>query len=240
MVDEPAARRRPGRPPRTDRTQIVDAALELVATTGLDGLTMSRTAKRVGLSEMGLYRHVASRDELIEFVVDAALARIVPVEVTPPDRPGEVRSVLVDLGGQLVRGLAAYPGVAAHLGLHGPTGPAGLGLMGAIMRLLARGGVPADLIPLAHAHYTATICSAAVFRQHATSPGVSTWGATARQRLAGTDWADDPELAGVVDRYTGAVEAYEHYAIGHAVDAVLADAGPGPGRSGSGAGRRAR
>lgn len=222
----PGERRGPGRPARVDRAQVVDAAVDLVAAGGLDGLTMARAGRAVGLSEMGLYRHVANRDELVELVVDAALDRIVPDDVALPDRAGDVRAVLVDLGHRLAQGLPRYPGVAGHLARHGPRGPAGLRLMGVVLGLLARAGVPPELVALAHGHYTSTICSVAVFREHVLVPGHAAWGATAAERLDGVEWTADPALAGIAGRYTGDVDPYERYAIEHCVDAVLGDAEP--------------
>lgn len=198
--------------------------MDLVAAEGLTGITMARAAKGVGLSEMGLYRHVANRDELVELVVDAALDRIMPGDIPVPEDPADVRGVLVDLGHRLARGLPDYPDVAAHLAVHGPRGPAGLRLMGTVLRLLSHAGVPRELVPLAHGHYTSTICSVAVFRQHVLTPGQEAWGATAPDRLAGVEWTTDPALEGIAGRYTGDVDTYQRYVIDRCVDAVLADA----------------
>jgi AcrR family transcriptional regulator len=222
--EAPPARRRPGRPARTDRNEIVEAALRLVAEKGLAGLTMNQVSRAVGLTEMGIYRHVAGRDELVELIVDAAVGKTLPDVIPIPDDADDVRDVLVDLGLRLVTGLSGYPGVSTHIGLHGPTGPVTLGVMGTTMRLLARAGVPVETIPSGTAFFTSVVNSTAAYREHVAAPGVTAWGATARERLANVDWAHDPDLAGITDHYTGDVDAYARFAITHAVDAVLADA----------------
>jgi AcrR family transcriptional regulator len=51
--------------------RIVRAALELAATGGLEAVTMSRVAERLGFTTMSLYRHVRSKDELVALMVEA-------------------------------------------------------------------------------------------------------------------------------------------------------------------------
>jgi AcrR family transcriptional regulator len=52
--------------------RIVAAAIEIADTEGLAGLSMARVAERLGCATMSLYRHVASKDELQVFMMDAA------------------------------------------------------------------------------------------------------------------------------------------------------------------------
>ena len=66
---QPATARRPaGRVPRNtlSRGQIVDAALALIDTEGLDAATMPRLAQQLGVGTMSLYRHVQDKDDLID------------------------------------------------------------------------------------------------------------------------------------------------------------------------------
>ncbi|HVN12872.1 MAG TPA: TetR/AcrR family transcriptional regulator [Kineosporiaceae bacterium] len=64
----------PGKGPRPGLAldRIVDAAVELAADEGIKGVSMSRVAERLGVSTMGLYRYVASKDDLVLLMVDAA------------------------------------------------------------------------------------------------------------------------------------------------------------------------
>jgi AcrR family transcriptional regulator len=63
-----------GKGPRPNLTldRIVEAALRLATEEGIRGVSMSRVAERLGVSTMGLYRYVSSKDELLLLMVDAA------------------------------------------------------------------------------------------------------------------------------------------------------------------------
>ncbi len=58
-----------GRPSRITRGAIIEAALEI----GLDDVTMTSVADRLGVSIAALYRHVRNRSELLRLVADAHL-----------------------------------------------------------------------------------------------------------------------------------------------------------------------
>lgn len=77
---------RPARPrrdqPTLSRDQIVDAALALLDTDGLEGLSMRRLGARLNAGATSIYWHVANKDELLELALDRIIA-----EVTAPD-PG--------------------------------------------------------------------------------------------------------------------------------------------------------
>ncbi|MFR9750096.1 TetR/AcrR family transcriptional regulator [Nocardia sp. 004] len=57
------------------RTAIVDAAIELADTEGLDALSMRRIADRLGVGAMSLYRHIANKDELLTAMTDEVARR---------------------------------------------------------------------------------------------------------------------------------------------------------------------
>lgn len=58
--------------PALSLERIVQAAVELADAEGLAGLSMAHLAERLGSAPMSLYRHIASKDELYDFMVDAA------------------------------------------------------------------------------------------------------------------------------------------------------------------------
>jgi AcrR family transcriptional regulator len=62
-----------GPKPALSRERTVQAAIELADADGLDALTMSRVAARLGVTTMALYRHVSDKEQLVELMVDAAL-----------------------------------------------------------------------------------------------------------------------------------------------------------------------
>jgi len=52
------------------RDAIVDTAIALADTEGIDALSMRRIADRLGVGAMSLYRHVANKDELLAAMTD--------------------------------------------------------------------------------------------------------------------------------------------------------------------------
>ena len=60
--------------------RVVSAAIEVADEHGLAAVSMSRVADQLGASTMALYRHVASKDELLALMVDGAAGR-------PPELP---------------------------------------------------------------------------------------------------------------------------------------------------------
>jgi AcrR family transcriptional regulator len=64
------------RTPLLSRAGIVGAALALVDAEGLDALSTRRLAAELGVSGPSLYHHVATKDELIDAVVDTVLADV--------------------------------------------------------------------------------------------------------------------------------------------------------------------
>ncbi|MDQ0745615.1 AcrR family transcriptional regulator [Clavibacter sp. B3I6] len=75
---------RVGRPARVSRRLIAEAALEV----GLSTLTLTSLAQRLGVDHSTLYRHVASRDDIVLLACDTALAAMDWPLV--PDSPADV------------------------------------------------------------------------------------------------------------------------------------------------------
>jgi AcrR family transcriptional regulator len=73
--------RRGGPKPALSLDRIVAAAVALADESGLAGLSMARLAERLGFTTMSLYRYVASKDDLLLLVLDAAIGE------PPPRRP---------------------------------------------------------------------------------------------------------------------------------------------------------
>lgn len=72
---ERAARRRP-RADGLSLERIVAAAISLVDDEGLAALTVRRLADDLGTGSASLYRHVASRDELVVLMVDEVIGEV--------------------------------------------------------------------------------------------------------------------------------------------------------------------
>ena len=61
-----------GPKPALSLARIVDAAVHVADTEGLDAVSMGRVATELGAAPMSLYRHVSAKEELLRLMVDAA------------------------------------------------------------------------------------------------------------------------------------------------------------------------
>lgn len=78
---EPSAR--PGRQPQLSIYEVGRAAVDIADRGGLSAVTMKAVAGKLGLSTMGLYRYVDSRDSLLEVMIESA-ATEPPSDLTAP------------------------------------------------------------------------------------------------------------------------------------------------------------
>ncbi|MFF9560571.1 TetR/AcrR family transcriptional regulator [Streptomyces albus] len=69
--------------PHLTAERIARAGIALADAEGLDALSMRRVAAELGASTMALYRHVASKEDLVALMVEAALTEV-PLPDTPP------------------------------------------------------------------------------------------------------------------------------------------------------------
>ena len=111
------------------REDVIDAAAELVAERGYDGLSMRALAQRCGVATMTLYRHVRTKEDLLGALTDRVLSELellAPGTLPWPEQIATVfRSVhdlllehpdLVEIAArQHVAGEAAYRGAEVVL-----------------------------------------------------------------------------------------------------------------------------
>jgi AcrR family transcriptional regulator len=82
---EPLTTDGPARP-RLSKERVLNAAIALADRGGLSGLTIRSLAKELGAKPMSVYYYVASKDELLDFLVD-----VVFEEIELPDAEGDWR-----------------------------------------------------------------------------------------------------------------------------------------------------
>jgi TetR/AcrR family tetracycline transcriptional repressor len=94
---------------RLSRDAVIEGALGVAYTQGLEGLTIRRLADQLSVSPMAIYWHVKNKDELIGAMGDR-VCRDLELTANPADPWDEqLRTLLTDF----MRALARYPGAAS-------------------------------------------------------------------------------------------------------------------------------
>jgi AcrR family transcriptional regulator len=124
-----------------DREQIVEAALTIARTDGIDALSIRRLAADLGASRMALYRHVEDKEALLELAAGAIAEHSMPL----PDIEGTSDEAWEDQLRALVRHLRetlrTYPGLTHLLLSRGSGSPATLAISDRVLGILRRAGL---------------------------------------------------------------------------------------------------
>ena len=129
---------RRGRPSRLSRDQIVEAALDLVDRSGLQGLTMRALARNLKADPMAVYRHVRDKHELLGAMCDRLLVALDPIN---PDHGWEPQ--MRRLAEQVRERFAARPALLPALAA-APVTPTSLLIAADTVALLVRAGASAS------------------------------------------------------------------------------------------------
>ena len=119
------------------REWVVAEALTVISTDGAQALTMRALAARLGVVPGALYRHVRSKEELHDLVLDAVLAEVDCR--ADPTQPWTAQ--VTALTHRLRAALEHHPGVAALLKTRDPLSPASLALAEAYLAPLLTAGL---------------------------------------------------------------------------------------------------
>ncbi|HSA48854.1 MAG TPA: TetR/AcrR family transcriptional regulator [Yinghuangia sp.] len=135
-----------GRPrqPLLSRDRIVAAALALVDAEGLDAVSTRRLATELGVSGPALYNHFATKDELIDAVVDSVLGEVDVDVLRPSGIPdGRAWQEPVAAWARSYRAaLAAHPNVVPALAPGPGRRPNALRMADAVFGVLIAAGWP--------------------------------------------------------------------------------------------------
>ncbi|SHL17887.1 transcriptional regulator, TetR family [Pseudonocardia thermophila] len=107
----------PGPAPREGLTldRVVEAAMAIADAEGLDAVSMSRVAKRLGFTPMAIYRHVANKEELLLHMQNRAVG-VPPPEIAPT---GDWRADITRWAWAGLAGVRAHPWYVQTLSLVG-------------------------------------------------------------------------------------------------------------------------
>jgi AcrR family transcriptional regulator len=120
------------------RERVVAEALTVIGADGVDALSMRALAARLGVVPGALYRHVRSKEQLCDLVVDGVLAE---VDCQADRALGWSEQVKV-LAHRLRAVLEGHPGIAGLLKTRDPLGPHSLALAEAFLTPLRAAGLP--------------------------------------------------------------------------------------------------
>jgi AcrR family transcriptional regulator len=161
-----SAAARPERRGRTGRPEVLRAACTVLDRSGEQGLTMASVAQELGLTTMALYRHVASRAELIAGAADLVLGE--STTAAPEDRSDNwierVSAWMVDVRTVLV----AHPWLGAQLGAEGSVATGWLRAVARLVRELDRS--PLDAADQARALVWITRSTMGIVSQEVRAP----------------------------------------------------------------------
>jgi AcrR family transcriptional regulator len=122
------------------RERVVAEALDVIGTDGVDALSMRALAGRLAVVPGALYRHVHSKEQLHDLVLDAVLADV-DCRIDPRLPWAEQ---LGTLALRLRTVLEKRPGIAGLLKTRAPLTPHSLALAEAFLALLTTAGLPED------------------------------------------------------------------------------------------------
>lgn len=123
------------------RERVVAVAVELADTGGIEAVSMRRLATEVGVDPMSLYRHVNGKEDLLEAMIDAVIARIEPV-TDAGDWRASARATMLAARATMSR----HPWTAQLRKVRLAPTPAELRYLDTLLGILRDGGFDLDLV----------------------------------------------------------------------------------------------
>jgi AcrR family transcriptional regulator len=163
----------PGRPAKTPlgRDEIVQAALRIVRSEGIDAVSMRRIAAEFETGPSSLYAHVANKDELLQLMFDEMCGQIA---VPEPD-PARWKEQVKELARAGYRAMLEHNDLARAALATIPTGPNAMRVSDAMLGLMLSGGVPARIAAWAldriFLYITADAYEYSIWRSHVFAAG---------------------------------------------------------------------
>jgi TetR/AcrR family tetracycline transcriptional repressor len=117
--------------------QVAAEALAFISENGVAALSMRALASRLGVVPGALYRHVRSKEQLFDLVLDGVLAEV----DTRPDPALGWAGQVISLAQRLRKVLEDHPGIAGLLKTHDPISPHSIALAEAFLESLQAAGL---------------------------------------------------------------------------------------------------
>ena len=133
-------RARGAQPPRRDRglsrEEIVSAAIAVADAEGPDAISMRRIARELNAGAMSLYWYVASKEELLDLMLDA-----IEAEIEAPEPSGDWRADLSAFAHRTRAALGRHMWAIEFIGSRPPSGPNDVRNLESLLSLLDGTGV---------------------------------------------------------------------------------------------------
>ena len=152
MVTRAGLTRAEGRTPLS-RERVLTVAVALADRDGIEGLSMRKLGQELGVDAMALYRHVQSKDDLLDGIVEMIVGEI---DRARPD--GTWKHALREQVMAARRVMLRHPWARRVLEERGTAGVAIIGYVESILAILLDGGFTIDL-----AHHTLHVMGSRIF-----------------------------------------------------------------------------
>jgi AcrR family transcriptional regulator len=129
-------------PPRVplSRERVLDAAVALADKGGVDALSMRKIAQELGVVPMALYKHVSSKDELLDGMVDVVVG-----EIDPPASGTDWKTTIRQRVLSARRALLRHPWASRVIESRANPTPTVLAYMDSMIGIFRAGGFSIDL-----------------------------------------------------------------------------------------------
>ena len=119
---------------------MLSAAIRLADEGGVDSLSMRKLAKELGVEAMSLYNHIASKDDLLDALID-----IVFSEIEPPGTAVDWKTAMRQRAISTREALARHPWAVGLMESRTTPGPANLRLHNAVLGCLREAGFSVEM-----------------------------------------------------------------------------------------------
>jgi AcrR family transcriptional regulator len=203
---KPARAARDRRRPALTKEAIVEAALKVLDSEGLDAVTMRRVAQELDTGAASLYAHVTDKEELIALLMERVIGEL-PEPV--PDAETDWQEQIKQFGRAIRQLYTAHNDIARAAFARIPLGPNALRSAEAAVGVLRSAGLPdqvvafaSDLLPL---YVTAVSYEESLYSQHDVSADdLKAFAAQMRDYFAALPADRFPNLTALADPLTAA------------------------------------
>lgn len=122
------------------REQVLRVALAMADEDGLDSLSMRLLGRRLGVEAMSLYNHVASKDDILDGIVD-----LVVEEIAIPSAATDWRKAMSERAVSALRAWRRHPWASALMDSRVSSGPARLRYLDTMIGILRGAGFSLEL-----------------------------------------------------------------------------------------------